>query len=161
MVRRLRLLPLLALPLLASPIACGGQISPTGSTDTGVTSDGAGTDAADSAPLDAFVPDAWPDAAPDTGTALTATCAAAGGALCTNMRWDICPAGFEPAAGTDPHLGCGTGGGWCCIPAAVTPCSASGNTNCVAGTCTGCWMSVATTGLWCEPGRSCCQDACD
>jgi hypothetical protein len=58
---------------------------------------------------------------PDGG-APTAACATAGGVLCTPYRWEICPAGTEPLAGADPHLGCGNGG-WCCVVAPPSTCS--------------------------------------
>ena len=94
---------------------------------------------------------------PDGG-APTTICASAGGLLCTPYRWEICPAGTEPVAGADPHLGCGQGG-WCCGAAPPSTCSQSGSGNCVPGACTGCWAAVA--GLTCEAGRVCCQDVCD
>jgi hypothetical protein len=150
---------------LVALFACGGEVSP--STDASTSSDTGASDtgAIDTGAIDAS-PDAAPDASPDapppdTGTSLTAACAAAGGAVCTDMRWDICPAGYEPVAGADAHLGCGSGGGWCCQIAPNAPCNLTGSTNCVVGSCTGCWMAVTTTGLFCESGRSCCQDACD
>ena len=94
---------------------------------------------------------------PDGGTPTTA-CATAGGVLCTPYRWEICPAGTEPVAGADPHLGCGNGG-WCCQLAPPSTCSQSGQGNCVSGACTGCWTPVP--GYTCETGRACCQDYCD
>ena len=94
---------------------------------------------------------------PDGGTP-TAACATAGGLLCTPYRWEICPAGTEPLAGADPHLGCGNGG-WCCVVAPPSTCSNSGAGNCVPGSCTGCWAPVS--GYMCENGRVCCQDMCD
>ena len=96
---------------------------------------------------------------PDGGAPTTA-CANAGGVLCTPVRWEICPAGTEPVAGNDAHLGCGmSGSGWCCQLAPASTCSQSGQGNCVPGACTGCWAAVV--GLTCEAGRVCCQDVCD
>lgn len=150
--------------------ACGGTVSSTPESDAGdgsVTLDAtpeaspdASPDASSDASPDASPDVSLPDAVPDTGTSLTAACAAAGGALCTHMRWDICPAGFEPVAGADAKLGCGNGG-WCCAAAPKSTCSASGRANCVVGSCTGCWSKVADPSLSCEPGRSCCEDLCD
>ena len=114
----------------------------------------------DASGADAPMADAGWDATvvvPDGGEP-NAQCAAAGGVLCTLHRWDICPAGTEPVAGNDPHLGCGEGG-WCCQIAPPSPCSLSGQGNCIPDACTGCWFPVQN--LACEAGRVCCQDMCD
>lgn len=133
-------------------IGCGGTVvESVDASGDGASLDSAATDTAtvvDTAPV-------------DTGTALTEACAAAGGAYCTNNRWELCPAGFEPLGAMDGHLGCGMIGGWCCVPAPASTCSASGKGNCVPGGCTGCWMKVSDPSLACEDGRGCCVDACD
>lgn len=123
-------------------------------------------------------PDVLPDVAPDTvlpdvptdvptdvpvdvpvETGLYPLCEARGGS-CTEWRWVICPAGTEPAP-TEAHEDC-PGGGWCCVPAPTSSCSASGYTNCVEGErCTGCWAAPDDTSLACEAGRVCCYDICD
>lgn len=116
-------------------------------------------DAEEDSPLD--VPEDWPTDIPaDWETDTSSACAAAGG-FCTAVRWEICPAGYEPID-PDPHRGCGGEGipGWCCVVAPYSTCSASGRGNCVPGTsCTGCWGPVS--GLTCESGRVCCEDICD
>ncbi len=102
----------------------------------------------------------WPTDNPADWTAETSTACEVLGGFCTEVRWELCPEGYEPVD-TDPHSGCGSTGieGWCCVVAPPSPCSASGAGNCIEGTtCTGCWASVA---LGCEEGRVCCQDICD
>lgn len=147
--------------LLLSLVGCGGTVATP--TDGGTGADGAADtallDAAvdTGAPPDGSIPDVTP---PDTGVPLSAACAAAGGALCTEHRWTICPKGFEPIASGDGHLGCATGG-WCCVAAPASTCSSSGRANCVPGACTGCWSKVTDPTLTCESGRSCCEDLCD
>jgi hypothetical protein len=132
--------------------------------------DGGGdTDAAADADADADVPveaeaeaGADADADADGGDVTPPNCAALGG-TCTDARWSICAAHFEPAAG-DGHQDCSgsTGmGGWCCVPAPASACSDSGAGNCVEGTsCTGCWFPAEGTPA-CEAGRVCCVDYCD
>lgn len=109
-------------------------------------------------------PEAAPhgDAAPDTGVPTTKSCKNAGGVLCTDARWLLCPAGFEPVAEGDGHFNCGmTNEGWCCQPAPPSSCSQSGAANCIPGTCSGCFDDAPDPSLTCEPGRSCCVDVCD
>lgn len=96
---------------------------------------------------------------PDTGTPLSAACAAAGGSFCTSFRWNICPAGFEPVSSTD-HYACGTASGWCCRPAPASPCAASGQGNCLATCPIDCWQPVTDTTLTCDGARKCCRDTC-
>jgi hypothetical protein len=96
---------------------------------------------------------------PDTGTALSAECGAAGGTLCTEYRWRICPAGFEPVSSTD-HYACGKAGGWCCRPAPTSPCAASGLGNCIPTCPLDCWQPVTDTTLTCDGTRKCCRDVC-
>jgi len=109
-------------------------------------------------------PEAGPqkDAQPDTGIPTTKSCSAAGGVLCTDARWLLCPAGYEPVAQGDGHFNCGkTNEGWCCQPAPPSSCSASGTANCVPGSCKGCFGPAPDPSLTCEADRSCCIDICD
>lgn len=111
---------------------------------------------ADSAAIDTGKPDV---SVPETGTALTTECSAAGGVLCTNFRWNICPAGFEPVSSTD-HYACGTAGGWCCRPAPASPCASSGLGNCLPTCPIDCWQPVTDTTLTCDGTKKCCRDVC-
>jgi len=111
-------------------------------------------------PMD--TPADWPTDIPaDWPVETSAECASAGG-FCTEVRWEICPAGYEPID-PDPHRDCPGEGegviGWCCVVAPYSTCTASGAGNCVVGTtCTSCWGPV--TGYTCESGRVCCRDIC-
>ncbi|MBI5532711.1 MAG: hypothetical protein HY898_08360 [Deltaproteobacteria bacterium] len=110
-------------------------------------------------------PDAQPiydGAVPDTGVHTTKSCAAQGGALCTNARWELCPIGFEPIAAGDGHFNCGmTHDGWCCVAAPTSSCTMSGVANCVVNACTDCFAPAPDKSLTCEPGRACCVDMCN
>lgn len=91
--------------------------------------------------------------------ALFPKCSAKGG-LCTKHRWVVCPVNYEPIH-PGPHQDC-TGGGWCCVKAPPSSCSAKAGVNCVYGNkCTGCWFPARDTTLTCESGRVCCMDMCD
>lgn len=161
--------------LLAS---CGGETESTPVDDAAIDSSAADTrtDASgdttpiDSAPIDSTtdsgaldtgaVDAGKPDVSvPETGTALTSECSAAGGVLCTNFRWNICPAGFEPVSSTD-HYACGTAGGWCCRPAPASPCASSGLGNCLPSCPLDCWQPVTDTTLTCDGTKKCCRDVC-
>jgi hypothetical protein len=84
-----------------------------------------------------------------------ATCASAGG-QCSNTL--LCPVNTEPVY-PDPHRDCGPQpgmGGYCCVAAPSTPCSASGVANCALGAaCSGEWGLPLNEA--CEPGRVCCR----
>jgi hypothetical protein len=166
-----RFLPLSVLSLLTLA-ACGGSVeAPTSTSDAGsdtsigsdtAVRDGvASTDvitATDVVAADVVRPDT---SAPDTGTRLTETCAAAGGKVCTAQRWHLCPIGYEPIGTGGGHYDCGDIDGWCCVLAPPSSCSSSGKGNCVPGGCTGCWAKVDDPSLTCEEGRGCCIDMCD
>ena len=151
--------------LVLSMLGCGGTVlsapvdgaTDGSSDDTAFMDTGGRPDAAVDTAVDAPTAEVAP---PDTGVPVSPACAAAGGMLCTDHRWTICPKGYEPTATGDGHLGCG-GGGWCCVAAPASTCSGSGRANCVVGVCTGCWSKVADSTLTCESGRSCCEDVCD
>jgi len=100
-----------------------------------------------------------PVVVPDSGAALSIACAAAGGSLCTDMRWRICPKGFEPVSATD-HYGCGTFDGWCCRPAPPSACASSGLGNCLPTCPIDCWQPVTDPSLTCDGSRKCCRDVC-
>ncbi|MCP4674131.1 MAG: hypothetical protein GY854_01145 [Deltaproteobacteria bacterium] len=95
----------------------------------------------------------------------TASCAAAGGFLCTKVRWEVCPPGYEIIDSPNAHRECretdaGIGiDGWCCQKAPPSPCTAAAGKTCVPDKCEGCWMLVPD--LACEAGRACCEDICD
>ena len=140
--------------------------------DSGTGPDAIGTGGAagyggDPGPVDASwpIPEASPqqDAnVPDTGVPTTKSCKNAGGVVCTDARWLLCPAGYEPVAEGDGHFNCGkTNDGWCCQPAPTSSCSQSGSANCVPGTCKGCFGPAPDPSLTCEADRSCCIDICD
>ncbi len=168
----------LALVALLALVGCGGNVAETVPTDAAAdsaadtliaTETGVPDTAGDSAtPVDSPTPDTFtpvdgptPDVPPpDTGVPLSPECKTAGGVLCTEHRWVICPKGYEPIATGDGHLGC-SGGGWCCVAAPPSTCSSSGKGNCVVGDCKGCWSKVTDPSLTCESGRSCCEDMCD
>lgn len=141
----------------------------TGTTpDSGPDASGSGGMAGyggDPGPVDASKPpEAGPphDAQPDTGIPTTKACKNAGGVLCTDARWLLCPAGYEPVGEGDGHFNCGqTNDGWCCQEAPPSSCSASGSANCIPGSCTGCFDNAPDQSLACEQGRACCVDICD
>lgn len=118
-------------------------------------------DTADTSPADTSLADsaASDTPVPDSGTALSVACAAAGGSLCTDMRWRICPKGFEPVSPTD-HYGCGTYDGWCCRPAPPSACASSGLGNCLPTCPLDCWQPVTDPSLTCDGSRKCCRDVC-
>ncbi len=103
----------------------------------------------------------WPTDLPSDWPYETASeCEAAGG-FCSGARWELCPVGYEYTGTGDGRLGCDVGG-WCCVPAPPSTCSASGWTNCVEGSaCVGCWDDPGDPLLACEEGRVCCYDVCD
>lgn len=157
--------PFLWLPLLA---ACSGESTstPSGDATTDVVADAppVDTQVIDSVPGDSTAPDSSADSSadvvvPETGVALSAECSAAGGLLCTDFRWTICPKGFEPVSSAD-HFACGTAGGWCCRPAPVSPCAASGIGNCIPTCPLDCWQPVTDTALTCDGTKKCCRDVC-
>ena len=111
----------------------------------------------DGPPVDARVDSVIGDLAPGDG--FFPKCLAVGGA-CTPYRWEICPVNTEPVE-PDPHQDC-AGGGWCCVAAPASTCSAAAGANCVFGSaCTACWAPATNTALTCESGRVCCEDICD
>jgi len=134
----------------------GTDADTDGDSDTDVDTD---TDSDTDADTDA---DADSDI-PDGGIPPTDECVAAGGRLCTEVRWEVCPPGTEPIDDPDAHRGCGQASsgiaGWCCQNAPKSPCTSSAGHTCVPGTCQGCWGSVPD--LACESGRSCCTDMCN
>jgi len=142
-------------PVDAAPEVADSTVVDAPADTSTDTADATSVDAADSAldvPGDAvFVP--------DTGTALTGECGAAGGAVCTEYRWRICPIGFEPVSSTD-HYGCGKADGWCCRKAPTSPCAASGLGNCIPTCPLDCWQPVTDTTLTCDGTRKCCRDVC-
>jgi len=156
--------------LALSILGCGGEVDqsagpgpgPDSSSDTASPPTETGVDgASDVAPDTSTLPDGIgiDVPPPDTGVPISGACKTAGGAVCTEHRWLICPKGYEPIATGDGHLDCGDG--WCCVLAPTSTCSSSGKGNCVVGECKGCWSKVADASLTCESGRSCCEDMCD
>ena len=100
----------------------------------------------------------FPDLSGDATLAFP-LCSGVGG-FCTPFRWEICPPSYEPVF-PNSHQDCPSGG-WCCVPAPPSTCSAAAAANCIkAGACTGCWGDAANKTLTCEPGRVCCNDICD
>ncbi len=150
----------LSLLSVTAGISCGGSLVP-------MEIDAALVDASiDALPDGAPVRDSGGDAPyvsdapiPDTGSPLNVTCAANGGLLCTPARWTVCPSGFEPIAQANGRADCN---GYCC-QREVSPsnCSAEGDSNCLQGSCNGCWQRNANAGLSCESGRVCCAYVCD
>lgn len=171
-MRPTNLLPLLFASAL---FACGGDVdTPSGGADAApdaladVTVDSTSPDAAPDTAADVAVDSASPDVAPDvtpdvtipdTGTALTAACSAAGGSICTDFRWNICPKGFEPVSEKE-HYACGTSQGWCCRPAPPSSCASSGIGNCLTTCPLDCWQPVSDSTLTCDGARKCCRDVC-
>jgi hypothetical protein len=157
--------------LQTNPVEAGAAEATTdastpdqGGTDTTVTPPPEASPEVSKPPVEAApdVPVIYDGPTPDTGTHATKGCLAQGGVLCTEARWELCPAGFEPVAGADGHLNCGMShDGWCCQAAPVTSCSMSGQANCVVNACTGCFAPSPDKSLACEPGRACCVDMCN
>jgi hypothetical protein len=104
-----------------------------------------------------------PETTAPTGDAAAFPKCTAKGGICTPHRWVLCPVNTEPIH-PDPHQDCGQpgAGGWCCVSAPPSTCSAAPGVNCVHGSqCTGCWDTPSDTSLTCEAGRVCCEDICD
>lgn len=129
--------------------------SPESAADASTPPDASTHDAQDAMPY-------YDGPVPDTGAHATKSCTSAGGLLCTEARWELCPIGFEPVAAGDGHFNCGyTHDGWCCQPAPMSSCTMSGAANCVPNACTGCFAPSPNSSLQCEPGRACCVDMCN
>jgi len=142
--------------------AADGTLPREAAVDQGADGPAADGPAADLPAADLPNEDATPDLIPPGDLSWAdgtfPKCAAVSG-NCTEHRWVICPAGFEPVD-PDPRQDCGDG--WCCVVAPASTCSASVSANCVVGTqCTGCWGPATNSSLTCEAGRVCCEDICD
>ncbi len=108
------------------------------------------------------IPEDWPTDIPEDWPYPTAWQCTTQGGFCSGGISLPCPAGYEPLSAS-AHRHCDANG-WCCIPAAYSPCSESGTGNCMpAVSCAmaedGCWTDPAAP-LECEAYRVCCENAC-